>query len=208
MVGSGGINSGRISRWGLNPKTVIPPQGGPRSPAVTGFQQGVPTTYNGASQLSGTDKATLSASYSIFNSPTMYPSIGATYNIHGAYLNGTNSIGYQNQAGDMVGTNPATVGGSSNGMQTGAGLQVVGPGGGTVPISGMSQPTPPFPLNSANRNWGNVVSPGTPNIGRPGGPVAGKAAGLIERIGSNQNWIVTAIGSAIVAFVFTKYVLK
>jgi hypothetical protein len=198
---------GGVSRWGLNPKTLIPPQGSPRSPSVTGFQQGVPTTYNGAVQLSATDKASLSAQYSIFNSPTMYASIGGNLNMHGAYLNGTNSIGFQNQAGDAVGTSPATVGGSSNGMQTGAGLQVVGVNGGTVPVSGFAQPTPPVPNVSTTRNWGNVVSPGTPNIGRKGGPVAGPAASLFERIGSNQNWIVTAIGSAIIAFIVTKYVL-
>jgi hypothetical protein len=196
------------SRWGTNPKTVIPPQGNPRSPSSTGYVQGVPTTYNGAQPLNTTDTATLSAMPSVFNRVRMYPSLGGNYNIHGAYLNGKNMMAFQNQAGDAATVNTQTVGGSTNGMQTGAGLQLANSNGRTVAVTGIQQPTPPVPIVSRVRNWGNVVSPGTPNIGRPGGPVAGPNAGLISNIINNQNWIVTAIGSAIIAFVVTKYVLK
>src|SRR5271170_7056905 len=142
-----GLSTGSpsISQWGNNPKTKIPPQGHPRSPAVVGSQQGWPNSYYGQGVMNDTDAASLSAHNSVFNPVRIYAGAGGNQNIQGNYHNGPRIIGAQQQAGDTPTWNTQLVGGSSNGMQTGAGLQVVsGTTGATTPVTGVKSPTPPI----------------------------------------------------------------
>jgi len=202
-------NSAITSQWGQNPSN-LPTQQGKRANPVTGYQQGVPTTYNGVVELNKSDNATLSAMPSIFNRVTLFGTIGGRMNKDKWYHARMSGLGTvtQNQAGDQTAFNNATVGGSTNGMQNGAGLQYAQGNGSTTPVPTgvLRQSIPPVPTVSTTKNYGNVASPGTPNVGRKGGSATNQQQNFVNNLISNPNWIVVAIGSAIVFVLVVKYV--